>query len=280
MPLRQPYNAAWVFSFLAVRAVGGIEAGSGYRFRRRFADDTWIEVSLGDDALHVAIPAKAAAKADRVLASVRRVFDVDADSTAIDGHLASVPTLRPLVRDAPGIRVPGVWDAFEGAVRAILGQQVSVARTTRLATVLCERFGAGAFPSASALAQAEVAAIGIPGTRGRAVSELARRVCDEGDAWLLDADSLRRGFAAIRGVGPWTTEYAAMRVSRDADAFPDSDWGVHKVLGVKGAKARQWAEPCRPWRAYATMLLWQSRSSAAEASRAPTACQSTDEASQ
>lgn len=259
LPLPKPYHSAWVFSFLAARAVDGVEAGSATCWRRRIGRDCWIEVALCGDALRVAIPADAAGEAEDLLARVRRVFDLDADATAIDAHLATVPMLRPLVEGAAGIRVPGVWDAYEGAARAILGQQVSVARATRLAILLCERFGAGAFPSPGALAGADVPAIGIPGVRGRAVSEVARRVDAEGDAWLLDAGSLRQGFAAIRGIGPWTTEYAAMRVSRDADAFPDSDWGVHKVLGVKGAAARKWAEPCRPWRAYATMLLWQSR---------------------
>lgn len=250
-----------MFSFLAARAVGGVESGSATCWRRRLGD-SWVAVALRGDALLVTIPADAVGETERILAHARRVFDVDADAAAVDAHLATVPTLRPLVMRAAGIRVPGVWDAFEGAVRAILGQQVSVARATRLATMLCERFGAGAFPSAGALARADVPAIGIPGVRGRAISEVARRVAGEGDAWLLDADSLRQGFADIRGIGPWTTEYAAMRVSRDADAFPDSDWGVHKVLGVKGAAARKWAEPCRPWRAYATMLLWQSRAGA------------------
>ena len=157
-----------------------------------------------------------------------------------------------------------VWDPFEGAVRAILGQQVSVQRATVLAGLLCERFGDGAFPTPPALASAEVASIGMPGTRGLAVSAVARRTLAEGDAWLADAATLRAGFAAIRGLGPWTAEYAAMRVGRDRDAFPDSDWGVWKALGCKGAAARRWAEAYRPWRAYATMHLWFSRTAGEE----------------
>jgi 3-methyladenine DNA glycosylase/8-oxoguanine DNA glycosylase len=164
------------------------------------------------------------------------------------------------VQARPGIRVPGVWDPFEGVVRAILGQQVSVARARILAQSLCAAFGDGTFPDAAALAEAEVAAIGMPGVRGRAVSTLARRVCEEGDRWLHDAAGLRRELIAVRGVGPWTAEYAAMRIGRDPDAFPDTDWGVFKALGAKGPAARARAEPWRPWRAYATMLLWSSRS--------------------
>ena len=219
-----------------------------------------MQAELTDDVLQVSLPAVASPNAADLLARLRRLFDLDAYPAAIDAHLAQHPELAQRVAAAPGIRVPGVWDAFEGAVRAIIGQQVSVARATTLATKICERFGAGAFPSAEVLAKAEVAAIGMPGVRGRAVSAVAKRVADEGDAWLKDAEALRAGFSTIRGLGPWTTEYAAMRIARDPDAFPESDWGVFKALGVKGKPAREWAEPCRPWRAYATMLLWSSRS--------------------
>ena len=260
LPFRKPYNAAWVMPFLAGRAVGGIESVQGRRYRRRLTADTWVQAELTDDVLQVALPAVASPNAADLLARLRRLFDLDADPVAIDAHLAQHPDLAPRVAAAPGIRMPGVWDAFEGAVRAIIGQQVSVARATTLARTICERFGDGAFPSAEVLARVEVAAIGMPGVRGRAVSAVARRVADAGDGWLKDAEALRVGFSTIRGLGPWTTEYAAMRIARDPDAFPESDWGVFKALGVKGKPAREWAEPCRPWRAYATMLLWSSRS--------------------
>ena len=262
--LRQPYRTEWVFPFLKVRAIRGLEAVSANVYRRRLARgaDASVEHVKGPgEALRVSIPAEAIGETATVLARVYRLFDLTADPAAIDEHLVKQPQLAALVKAAPGIRVPGVWDAFEGAVRAVLGQQVSVARATILAERLCERFGEGegTFPSAATLASADVAAIGMPGSRGRAISEIAKRVVAEGDGWLKDATTLRSAFADIRGVGPWTTEYAAMRVSADADAFPDSDWGVWKVLGVKGKAARLWAEACRPWRAYATMHLWNSR---------------------
>ena len=259
VPVREPYNASMLFSFLEGRVVPGIEAVTGTRYRRRIERDIWIEAEMIDRSLQVRIPPEAAARTPDIIPRLRRLFDVDAEPDAIDGHLAKLPKLAPLVHAEPGIRVPGVWDPFEGAVRAVLGQQVSVARATHLAAVLCERFGAGAFPDAQTLADAEVAAIGLPGMRGRAISAIARRVVDEGVGWLEDAELLRAGFLAIPGLGPWTAEYAAMRVSRDPDAFPDSDWGVVKALGLKGAAARQWAEPCRPFRAYAVMHLWCSR---------------------
>jgi len=259
LPIREPFNASILSSFLEGRSIPGIEAVTGKRYRRRIEGDVWIEVEMTERALRIRIPPSAAMRSSDVVARLRRLFDVDAEPDAIDRHLAMHPKLAPLVHAEPGIRVPGVWDPFEGAVRAVLGQQVSVTRATHLAAVLCERFGVGEFPDARTLADAEVAAIGMPGMRGRAISAIARRVVDEGVDWLEDAESLRAGFLEIPGLGPWTAEYAAMRVARDPDAFPDADWGVVKALGLKGAAARQWADPCRPWRAYAVMHLWCSQ---------------------
>lgn len=259
LPVRQPFNASVFFSFLEGRVVPGIEVAGPNFYRRRIEGDVWIEAELAEDELRIRVPSDAAQRTTEFVARLRRLFDLDTDPQAVEGHLAKHPALAPLVRANPGIRVPGVWDPFEGAVRAVLGQQVSVARATNLASALCERFGAGEFPDPQALADAEVAAIGLPGMRGRAISAIARRVVDDGVEWLEDPESLRTGFLETPGLGPWTAEYAAMRVSRDSDAFPDSDWGVVKALGVKGAAARRWAEPCRPWRAYAVMHLWSSR---------------------
>lgn len=256
--LRMPYHGAWTFAFLRGRTVPGIERATGTSYQRQVAPHGCVRIACEAGGLRIAIPAAAVAQAGDVLARARRLFDVDADAAAIDGHLAAAPTLAAQVAAAPGVRVPGVWDAFEGAVRAVLGQQVSVARATALAGALCERFGAGAFPTPAVLAKADVAAIGIPGMRAGAIAEVARRVASEGDGWLARPDALRAGFARIRGIGPWTAEYAAMRVARDPDAFPDGDWGVVKALGMKGAAARRWAEPLRPWRAYACMRLWFS----------------------
>lgn len=256
LPFQPPYQGAALFAFLQGRTIDGLECVEGNTYRRRVGPKAVVQAQLVEDGIRVTIPPAAMDSKASILARVRRLFDLAADPIAIDSHLAESPQLAEGVRARPGIRVPGVWDPYEGAVRAILGQQVSVTRATVLATRLCERFGDGAFPAAEDLARADVASIGIPGTRGRAVAAVAQRVAAEGDAWLQDAKLLRPAFAAIKGVGPWTTEYAAMRVARDPDAFPDSDWGVFKALGVKGAAARRCAEPWRPWRAYATMHLW------------------------
>ena len=273
LQLRQPYHSDGVFAFLHGRSVPGIETATAHRYCRKWGRNAWVELmcdeprensrALAPSVLRVTISASAVAKTASILARVRRLFDLDADSTVIDDHLAAAPHLASQIAKAPGVRVPGVWDAFEGAVRAVLGQQVSVARATALAGKLCERYGDdGVFPAAETLARADVATIGMPRTRGAAISAIAQRTAAEGDGWLRDANTLRAGFTAIRGLGPWTAEYAAMRVAGDPDAFPDSDWGVLKALGalhgapVTNAAARRWAEPLRPWRAYACMRLW------------------------
>ncbi len=162
------------------------------------------------------------------------------------------------VSEAPGLRVPGAWDGFETAVRAVLGQQVSVARATALADRLIERYGDGGFPDAGALSQANPAEIGMPGKRGAAISLLAREVLadrlqlDE----CVDARSMQAALRAIPGIGPWTASYIALRVAKDPDAFPESDWVVLKMLDTTAAGARRCAERWAPWRGDALMYLW------------------------
>jgi AraC family transcriptional regulator of adaptative response / DNA-3-methyladenine glycosylase II len=262
LAVRQPYNAQWVFGFLAKRALAGIEVVDGLRYRRRLADadgaPVWLEVRWQDDGLVAAIPVELQRDMSGLLQRLRRVFDLDADSYAVDGHLGEDPMLGRWVREAPGLRVPGAWDGFETAVRAVLGQQVSVARATTLAGALIERYGAGAFPTPSALARANPAEIGMPGKRGAAISLLAREVL--ADRLQLDecgdADSLHEALCAIPGIGPWTASYVALRVAKDPNAFPESDWVVMKVLDTTAAGARRRAECWAPWRGYALMYLW------------------------
>jgi AraC family transcriptional regulator of adaptative response / DNA-3-methyladenine glycosylase II len=154
--------------------------------------------------------------------------------------------------------VPGAWDGFETAVRAILGQQVSVARATVLAAAMIERYGEGRFPTPEALVDATPAEIGMPGNRGRAISNLARAVRD-GDIALhdgVDPEALAESLTGLAGIGPWTAAYVGMRVAKDPNAFPDSDWVILKMLGVRPAAARRLAREWQPWRAYAVMYLW------------------------
>ena len=259
LPTRQPFNADWVFSFLARRALSGLESVHGHTYRRR-VDRHCISVSHRDGALWLEVPDALVDRTSDVLSRVRRVFDLDADPDAIESHLLESRECAPWVRAGRGIRVPGAWDAFEGAVRAILGQQVRVDRATDLAAKLTETFGIGGFPTPATLANADVAAIGIPGLRAAAIRQLASTVSVRGDAFLLDPPAARETLLGIDGIGPWTAEYVAMRVARDPDAFLASDWVVRKVMGANVRDTLRRAEPWRPWRAYAVMHLWRTYS--------------------
>jgi len=200
-----------------------------------------------------------------LLPRVRRVFDLDADSGTIDGHLAADPLLAPVVASHGGLRVPGAWDSFETTIRAVLGQQVSVDRATALAHKLLERYGDTCLTAPAVLACATPAEIGMPGLRGRAISELARMVASGRIELGETADSapLQAALRALPGIGPWTAGYVAMRVAKDPDALPVKDWVVLKMLAaaaeVPGRRAadRERAERWRPWRAYAVMYLWK-----------------------
>ena len=265
LPLRQPYNRDWVLEFLARRALANVEGVEDRRYYRRVGqrggDHTEVSAELCEHHAVVTIPATEARHAGRHLARFRRMFDLDADSATIDAHLAEH---RVLNVQHGGIRVPGAWDGFELAVRAILGQQVSVTRARDLANAMIERYGDGMFPSPEQLASADVAALGMPGSRGEAISLLARGVVDT----TLDLDpgmdvgGLREQLCAIPGIGPWTAEYVAMRAGRDPDAFPNSDWVVCKYLNATPAQARNLAASWRPWRAYALMYLWMASTKA------------------
>lgn len=282
LPVRAPYNVDWVFEFLERRALAGFESVTGTVYRRRVHDSAggehWISVTWDDGALRLDVPTACAVPLSDILVRVRRVFDLDADSRTIDSNLADDPVLEDTVAGHGGLRVPGAWDGFETAVRAVLGQQVSVDRATVLAQRLLDRYGADCLLNPAALARANPAEIGMPGRRGQAISLLAAAV-SQGELDLHDAApaaTLQAALCAIPGIGPWTAGYVAMRVARDPDAFPANDWVVLKMLenvpasrgarcgfsltearaaaaGRPGSRSDAW----RPWRAYAVMYLWK-----------------------
>jgi AraC family transcriptional regulator of adaptative response / DNA-3-methyladenine glycosylase II len=202
----------------------------------------------------------------------RRLLDLDADPVAVDDALAADPLLAPLVRRAPGRRVPGAVDGAELAVRAVLGQQVSVAGARTLAGRLTAALGeplpedladealTHAFPSARALASADPAELPLTRARAHALTTLCG-AADDGSLALdpgADRDATRERLLTLPGIGPWTAEYVAMRALGDPDAFPATDLGVRKAIERLGhaADPDRW----RPWRAYAVQHLWASLS--------------------
>jgi AraC family transcriptional regulator of adaptative response / DNA-3-methyladenine glycosylase II len=275
---RPPLDWAALLGFLAQRAVPGVEAVAQEEYRRAVLLDGragWLRVrpAARGAALVAELSASLVPVLLPVVARLRALFDLDARPDVIDRHLARDPLLRPLVATRPGLRVPGAFDGFELAVRSVLGQQVSVAAATTLCGRLVQRFGRPlalelpgldrTFPAASQLAAAgpaALAAIGLPGARAGTLAALARAVAG-GELGLGPAAGPEQQVAAlqrIRGIGPWTAHYMAMRALRWPDACPAGDLVLRRALGVSSERAAALRmQPLRPWRAYATMHLWQ-----------------------
>ena len=272
-----PFDWAPFVGFLAARAIPGVEAVDGDRYRRSIAVDGMqgtIEVRPTDRGLAATTDGPRAD--DTVASRIRRWFDLDADVAVIDEHLARDPLLAPLVAARPGLRVPGAWDPFELAIRAIIGQQVSVAGARTIAGRLVARAGdrlanpAGEifalFPRPEQVAAADLSAIGMPGARARAIVGFASAVA--GDPSLLepsaDPDAVVARLKALPGIGEWTAQYIALRGLRHPDAFPASDLGILRALsGPDGhrptpAEVLARAEAWRPYRAYAAQRLWSA----------------------
>ena len=230
-----------------------------------------MTVTLSNSLLPVLMPATL---------RLRELFDLDADPRRIASHLSNDPLLAETVKSAPGIRMPGAWDRFELALRAVLGQQVSVAGASTLSARIAARFGTAivtpfehidrAQPDAQTLANADlsdIAAIGMPASRANTIRELARFAV-AGGLELAPGTSCEDAVAAldaVPGIGPWTAHYVAMRALRYPDAFPAGDLGLRKAYaalrGEDTATERaleRYAEAWRPWRAYAAAYLWHS----------------------
>jgi AraC family transcriptional regulator of adaptative response / DNA-3-methyladenine glycosylase II len=278
---RAPLDWDALLAFLRGRAIPGVELVERDEYVRAVRLGSHMGwASIRPDAALPALRARVSASLAPVLPAVvarlRALFDLDAHPLAIAEHLGRAPALASLVAGRPGLRVPGAFDGFELAVRAILGQQVSVRAATTLSGRLVERFGeplrgapsrlARLFPTASTLASASpaaLAAIGLPAARARTIATLARAVADE----RLDLtggtshEEVRDVLLALPGIGPWTAEYIAMRALRFPDAFPASDLALRRALGADDAKAAAArVEPARPYRAYAALHLWMSLS--------------------
>jgi AraC family transcriptional regulator of adaptative response / DNA-3-methyladenine glycosylase II len=279
LPYRPPLPWPTMLEFLAGRATPGVEAVADGVYRRtaRIGDEpAAIEARPDPAASQVVLTIRAGdhGRLIDVVDRVRRVFDLGADPLRIATHLRRDPRLRPAVTKLAGLRVPGAWDPFELAVRAILGQQVSVRAATTLAGRLADRFGTPVhlgpgltrlFPEPATLADAPVETIGLPRARATTIRTLAEAVASKRVA--LDAsdgaEAMAARLCALPGIGPWTAEYVAMRALAEPDAFPAGDLGVRGALGngegaVSAKAALAIAEAWRPWRAYAVMYLWHS----------------------
>jgi len=295
-----PYAWPELLAFLGARAIPGVEAVEGGRYLRTIALDGtagWVAVEPGKDGAYLtaevhlaqrvvwpvpgtpAIPAQVGieARIEIIQARLRRIFDLDADVAEIERRLSCDPHLRPLVEARPGLRVPGTWDPFELAVRAILGQQVSVPAARTLAGRFATTQGwlldpppppgvpGTVFPSAADVRPDELVRLGVTRPRAAALASLARKVAAEPDVLAsgADLDSTVARLTALPGVGPWTAHYIAMRALREPDAFPRGDLGLLRALEEGGhrpspAELLRRAEAWRPYRAYAALHLWSA----------------------
>jgi AraC family transcriptional regulator, regulatory protein of adaptative response / DNA-3-methyladenine glycosylase II len=286
LPHSTPYDWSAAIGFLDGRVTAGVERVAGDTYLRTVVVDGAPGViecrDVGGDGFTLTLHGIATSGVFGAVQRVRQMFDLDAPVADIAAVLGADKTLRPLLKRRPGIRVPGAWNGFELAVRAIIGQQVSVKAATTVAGRIAERYGepitlpaslAGRedaapltrlFPVPEKLARARLIGIGLNKGRADAIRGLAAAVASGDIAFddAMEVDDVRRKLVSLRGIGAWTAEYVALRALKDPDAFPASDLGLLKAAertGIDGAAAlARRAEAWRPWRAYAALLLWSS----------------------
>ena len=277
---RPPYAWDHLISFLRMRAIRGVEevAESSYRRSVSVGRATGVlsvqRAGGGKNQLIVSVQGMEPAMLGSVVRRVRRMFDLDADPLAIAAHLSRDARLAPLVNAFPGLRLPLTWDPFEAMVRAILGQQISVAGAITIAGRLAERCGQdiaadGAitrvFPTPDALARADVSDLGVPAARAKCLTAVARALV--GGKLSLDGstppESVAQQMLQIAGIGPWSAHYVALRGLGEPDAFPESDLGISKALDALGYAAdrktrKAEIDALSPWRGYAAIYLWNA----------------------
>lgn len=272
---RPPYDWEGVLAFLAARAMPGVESVEGSRYRRTISiggQHGDIDVSHGASraAIDVEVRFPDPGALLRIVERVRRLFDLGADPAVIAEHLGGDPLLREPLARWPGVRVPGAWDGFELAVRAILGQQVSVRAASTIAGRIASLFGSPAadgnghgrarlFPTPAQLAGAPLERAGVMPARAETIRGLARAVAGGTIAFGAGTETAAtvRALRALDGVGDWTAQYVAMRALGEPDAFPSGDLVLRRMAGAASARdLDRRSEAWRPWRAYAVMLLW------------------------
>jgi AraC family transcriptional regulator of adaptative response / DNA-3-methyladenine glycosylase II len=275
---RPPYDFSALLAFFRARAIAGVELVSDDRYVRTIelaGDVGSVEVSHDPDAqsLRVSVRTGNVRALSPIVNQVRRAFDVASDTAAIGAQLAADPLLAALVQARPGLRVPGGFSGFEVAVRAVLGQQVSVTAAQTLGARLVRLCGTAVllgpsltrlFPSPAQVARADLSRLGLPRARANALTAVAEAALANPELFEPESgiDDTVAKLRAVRGIGAWTAHYIALRAARDPDAFPASDRGILRgMAGCLGEACspealERRAERWRPWRAYAAQHLW------------------------
>lgn len=283
---RPPYDFAAMLDFLRGRALPGVEIVDTDSYSRVIGPidaPGWLRVSqwpassrhTDEHALKLELHGARPSQMLDIVNRLRRMFDLDADPQAIAEALSVDARLRPLMKRRPGLRVPSGWDGFEIAVRAIIGQQISVAGARTLASRLSQRFGQPLplafapgldhlFPTPDALADADLAAIGLTRARAETVRTVARALLDGRVDFKPERtlDDFTARWVELPGIGPWTAHYIALRALGHPDAFPADDLVLQRAVPNDGSRmsaktltAR--SEAWRPWRAYSVIQLWK-----------------------
>jgi AraC family transcriptional regulator of adaptative response / DNA-3-methyladenine glycosylase II len=281
---REPFDGRAVLAFLAARAVPGLERVEHNSYHRAIEVDgapTVLSVTPAAGALHVSLGRPAPRDLIGIASRVARMFDLNADAAQILAHLRRDPLLARALVGRHDLRVPGAWHPFELAVRAILGQQVSVRGAATLASRIVQSFGeplaeplhgvTHAFPTPQRLAAADLGAVGLTRARAASLTALARAVADGrlDFAQLGDLEQAAPALMHLPGIGAWTAHYIAMRALGEPDAFPAGDLGLLRAMESGSGRARRTpsvqraardlelrSQAWRPWRAYAVVALW------------------------
>jgi len=280
---RPPYDWDAILEFLRARAIPDVEVVEKDHYFRTVEMDSstgTIEVFHQPERQSICVKIRFpnVRSLPAIVGRARRLFDLGADIETIDAHLSNDPLLAPLVAQHPGLRAPGGWDGFELAVRAMLGQQISVQAARRIAGQLvalhgrpipeADRGHAGlsrAFPTAEALARLSSIGLGMPAARLASLKSLAEAAVADSNLFRPTGnieETIGR-LKNIRGIGEWTAQYIALRAVRETDAFPATDVGVlrgaavmDRTMAMTSAALLNRAESWRPWRAYAAQHLW------------------------
>jgi AraC family transcriptional regulator of adaptative response / DNA-3-methyladenine glycosylase II len=280
---RPPYDWQHLCEFLRARAVPGVERVDARGYARTVACEgghalVCVRALAGEDALELRVAGAPPAALLQLSSAARRVFDLAADPARIGAELAADPLVGPLVRQRPGLRIPGAWEPFECAVRAVLGQQVSVAAARTFAHRLVARAGLAIrgggdglthlFPTPASLAGAEVSGLGITRSRAATLHALARAVLEGRIDFGAAPNELVAAMAALPGIGPWTAQYVLMRALAEPDALPNADLVLRRVAGngagmLSGRQLEERARDWQPWRSYAVVHLWRAAARAA-----------------
>lgn len=270
---RPPYHWSGILAFLKARAIPGVEVVEQERYRRSIllnGTAGYFEISPNESATSLVARIQFGDPRSLffIVERIRAMFDLNADWMDIARTLTHDPALASRLQRAPGLRVPGSWDGFELATRAILGQQITVKGATTLAGRIVKLFGqpfspaeglSHLFPSPEVLADADLTRAGLTKARAASIRALARAVSDRQICFngIMDSDIFLAELQKIPGIGSWTAQYIAMRSLGEPDAFPTGDIALVRALRLANARElEQRAEMWRPWRAYAAMYLW------------------------